>query len=99
MSLNSKLSTLNFTFEIAVGNPWLCRRLFCALPPPLFIDAVGLFFWSLTPRMVSLPITGRVGERVFIYSLITVQSYDIFLIYASIRRYFFQNILKKFRVI
>jgi len=81
-------------FEIAVGNPWLCRRLFHALPPPLFIDAAGLFFVVFLTPSVMVIVRVKVENNLSSFSL---QRFDIFLIYASICRFFSKYFSKKIR--
>jgi hypothetical protein len=36
-------------FKFAVGNPWLCRRLFDALPLAILVVAAGVLFWLFQP--------------------------------------------------
>ena len=49
--------------------------------------------------MVSLPITGEGRGEGLLFFFITVQSYDFFLVYASICRFFFELFENNFGVL
>ena len=70
--------------SFAVVSFLCCRRLFDSMPSACFSG-------TLHPVWSPSPLRGRAGERVFSFSLITIQSYDFFLRYASICRFFFKE--------